>query len=112
MHYPYYSEGVFNHHTRARARFQAFDEVLQKKKGSFAGMDRKVLLNLLALFSAERRVGENHVVAILLLNIRNIFSDSVLVWMMFGVSMPCKIIFMIAITYASDFFSLPQKVLS
>ena len=35
------------------------------------------------------------------------FSVSVLVWMMLGASMPCRIMFMMAMTKASDFFSLP-----
>jgi len=49
--------------------FERFDEMLEKEKGGLAGLDREVLLDLLALFAAEGGICEDYIEAILLLNV-------------------------------------------
>jgi hypothetical protein len=49
--------------------FKRLDEVLQEQEGRLAGLDREVLLHLLALLAAEGRVGQDHVVAVAVLDV-------------------------------------------
>ena len=71
--------------------------MLKEEEGGFAGADGEVLLYFLALLASEGRIRQHHVEAILLLNVGEVFGE-VLVWMIFGASMPCRIMFMMAMT--------------
>ena len=79
------------------ARLQALDEMLQEQERRLPRLDREILLHLRPLLPAERRIGQDHVEAVLFLNVAR-FSASVLVWTMFGASMPCRIMFIVAMT--------------
>ncbi len=48
--------------------------MLQKQKGRLAGLDREVLLHLLALFAAEGRIGQYHIEAVLFLYVAEVLS--------------------------------------
>jgi len=72
--------------------------MLKEQKRCLAGSDLEVLLNFRPLLTAKRRIGQDNVKTILLLNIAYAFSERVLVWTMFGASMPCKIMFMMPMT--------------
>ena len=49
------------------------DEVLEEEKNGLAGADGEVLLNLFALLAAEGWIGKNHIVAVLLLNVGEVW---------------------------------------
>lgn len=66
-------EGVFDYHCSAATCLQAFDNVLEKKGGRFAGLDVKVLLYLLAFLAAKGRVGQDDVVAVIFPYIAQVF---------------------------------------
>src|ERR1700683_97190 len=51
--------------------------MLQEQKGRLAGTNGKVLLNFLALFTAEGRISKHYFVAIFLLNIGEVFTKRV-----------------------------------
>ena len=68
---------VFDHHAGAAAGPQQSDEVLQKQKSGFAAADLEVLLHLLAFAAAEGRVGEDHIEAVALLHIAEVFGEGV-----------------------------------
>ena len=57
--------------------FSDLDEVLQEQEGRLAGLDREVLLDLLALLAAEGRVGQDHVVAVALLDVGDVLGQRV-----------------------------------
>jgi len=68
---------VLDHHAGAAAGPQQADEVLEKQKGGFAAADLEVLLHLLAFAAAEWRVGEDHIEAVALLHIAEVFGEGV-----------------------------------
>jgi hypothetical protein len=70
-------ERILDHHAAAPARLEALDEVLEKEKGRLAGANGKVLLHFFPLFAAEGRIGQHDVVAILLLNVGEVFGKRV-----------------------------------
>ena len=51
--------------------------MLEKEKGRLAGTNGKVLLHFLSLFAAEGWISQHHVVAILLLNVGEVFRERV-----------------------------------
>ena len=51
------------------------------------------MLHFAPLAAAERRIGEDDVVAVLLLKVHHVLVERVCVWTMFGASIPCKIMF-------------------
>jgi hypothetical protein len=66
-----------NHHAGTAARFQQLDEVLQEQIRRFAGADREILLDLGPFFATERRIGNDHVVAVFLLHVGQVFGERV-----------------------------------
>ena len=70
-------EGVLDHHAGAAAGLEHFDEVLEEKKGRFAGADGEVLLDFLALFAAEGRIGQDYIHAVLVLNVGKVLGQGV-----------------------------------
>src|SRR5450755_1065620 len=68
---------ILNNHARASARSHDLDEVLQEQIRRLAGADRKILLDLFALLAAEGWIGEHHVIAVLLLNVGEVFGERV-----------------------------------
>ena len=70
-------KGVLDHHRRPATGLEWFDEVLQKKKSRFTGLDREVLLNLLALLATEGGIGKDDVITVFLLNIGQVLRQGV-----------------------------------
>ena len=70
-------EGILDDHAGPAAGFEDLDEMLEEQKGGLAGTDGEVLLDLLALLAAEGRIGEHHIVAVLFLNVGEIFGQRV-----------------------------------
>lgn len=62
---------------RLAAGLEGLHEVLQEEQFGGVALDREVLLDLRVLFAAEGRVGENHVVAVLLLNVADVLGERV-----------------------------------
>ena len=63
--------------TRFTTRLEDFDKMLQKKKSGFTGLDGEVLLYLLPMLASERWIRQHHVVAVLLLNVGEVFGESI-----------------------------------
>ena len=70
-------ERVLDHDPRPSASFQDLDEVLQKQERGFARADREVLLDLFAFLAAKRRIGDDDVVAVFLLNVGEVLGERV-----------------------------------
>ena len=70
-------EGVLDHDAGAAAGLQRLDEMLEEEEGGLAGLDREILLHLLALLAAEGRIGEDHVVAVLVLDVADVLGQRV-----------------------------------
>ena len=70
-------EGVLDDHAAAPAGLEHLDEVLEEEEGGLAGADGEVLLHFLALLAAEGRIGQHHVVAVLLLNVGEVLGERV-----------------------------------
>jgi len=70
-------EGVLDDHAAASAGLEHLDEMLEEQERGFAGADREVLLHFLALLAAERRLGQHDVVAVLVLNVGEVFGQGV-----------------------------------
>jgi hypothetical protein len=70
-------EGVLDDDAAAPTRLEDFDEVLEEERGRLAGADGEVLLNFFALRTAEGRIGEHDVVAVLFLNVGEVFGEGV-----------------------------------
>ena len=70
-------EGVLDDHAAAPAGLEDLDEVLEEQERRLAGADGEVLLHLLALLAAEGRIGQHHVVAVLLLNVGEVLGERV-----------------------------------
>ena len=70
-------ERVLDDHAAAAAGLEDLDEVLEEQERRLAGADGEVLLHFLALLAAEGRIGEHHVVAVLLLNVGEVFGERV-----------------------------------
>ena len=70
-------ERVLDDHAGAAAGFQALDEVLEEQERGFARLDGEVLLDLLALLAAERGIGQDHVVAVALLDVGEVLGERV-----------------------------------
>jgi len=51
--------------------------VLEEEERSLAGADGEVLLHFLAFLAAERRIGHDHVNAVFLLNVSQVFGERV-----------------------------------
>ena len=63
--------------TRTVRGFCRFDEVLQKQERRLASFDGEVLLDFLALFAPERRIGKDHLEAVFVLNVANVLGQGV-----------------------------------
>ena len=72
-------KGVFDDDTCAATCAEDLDEVLEKEEGGLACFDREVLLDLAADARAKRRVGEDDVVAVFLLDVGDILCECVAV---------------------------------
>ena len=70
-------KGVLDDDAAASAGFEDFDEVLEEEEGGLAGADGEVLLHLGALLAAEGRIGHHDVVAVLFLNVGEVFGEGV-----------------------------------
>ena len=70
-------EGVLNDDAAAPASFQHPDEVLEEEEGGLPGAYWEVLLHFLALLAAEGRVCQHHVVAVLVLNVGEVFAERI-----------------------------------
>jgi hypothetical protein len=70
-------EGVLDDDAAAAAGLEHLDEVLEEQEGGLAGADGEVLLHLLALLAAEGRIGQDHVEAVLLLNVGEVLGQRV-----------------------------------
>lgn len=70
-------ESVLDDHTGSAAGLEHFDEVLEEEKSRFAGADGEVLLDFLALLAAEGRIGQDHVHAVLVLNVGEVLGQGV-----------------------------------
>lgn len=51
--------------------------MLEEEERSLAGADGEVLLHFLAFLAAERRIGHDHVNAVFLLNVSQVFGERV-----------------------------------
>jgi hypothetical protein len=60
---------VLDDHAATPARLEDLDEVLEEQERRLSGADREVLLHLLALVTAEGRIGHPHLEAVLLLDV-------------------------------------------
>lgn len=70
-------EGVLDDDARPAARLEDLDEVLEEEEGGLAGLDREVLLDLGALLATEGRVREHDVVAVFILDVRDVLGEGV-----------------------------------
>lgn len=70
-------EGIFDYDARPAARLEDLDEVLEKEESGFAGFNGEVLLDFRAFLTAEGRVREDDVVAVLFLDVHDIFGEGV-----------------------------------
>jgi|GEM_PF-686144 len=70
-------EGVLDDDAGAATGLEDFDEVLEEQKRGFARADREILLDLFAFLAAKRRIGDDDVVAVFLLNVGKVFSERV-----------------------------------
>jgi hypothetical protein len=70
-------KGVFDHHRRSAPLPQHLDEVLQKQERRFPRFDREVLLHLLPLFAPKRRIRQDHIKAVLVLHVAEVFRQGV-----------------------------------
>ncbi|CAK8711027.1 hypothetical protein GMJAKD_00215 [Candidatus Electrothrix aarhusensis] len=70
-------KGVFDHHRSPPPSLEELDEMLEKEEGGLAGLDGEILLNLLALLAAKRRISQDDVVAIFLLHMGEIVGQGV-----------------------------------
>ena len=70
-------EGVLNYDTRTATRFHHLDEVLHEHVGGLGRVDVEILFDLGALAAAEGRIGEDDVLAVFLLNLREVLSQGV-----------------------------------
>ena len=70
-------ERVLDDDAAAPAGLQHLDEVLEEQERRLAGADGEVLLHLLALLAAEGRIGQHHVVAVLVLNVGEVLGQRV-----------------------------------
>ena len=57
--------------------FSDLDEMLQEQERGLAGLDREILLHLRPLLAAERRIGQHHVEAVLLLDVGDVLGQRV-----------------------------------
>ncbi len=64
-------------HAGAASGLEDFDEVLQEEGRGLAGANGEVLLHLLALFAAERRIGDDDVEAVLFLHVGEVLGERV-----------------------------------
>jgi hypothetical protein len=62
-------EGVLDNNASLTACLEYFDKVLQEQRRGLSSLDGEILLYLGTLLAAERGVGEDDIVAVLLLNI-------------------------------------------
>ena len=67
---------VYDHATTSTG-LENLDEVLEEEEGGLSGADGEVLLHFLALLATEGRIGHHYVVAVLLLNVGEIFRERV-----------------------------------
>ena len=70
-------EGVFDNDAGAAPSLENLDEVLEEQESGLAGADGEVLLHLGPFLAAEGRIGHHHVVAILFLNVGEVFGEGV-----------------------------------
>ena len=70
-------KGVLDDDAAAAAGLEHLDEVLEEEERGLAGADGEVLLHFLALLAAEGRIGQHHVVAVLLLNVGEVLGERV-----------------------------------
>ena len=70
-------EGVLDDDGGATASLGAPDEVLEEEVRGLAGLDWEVLLDLRSLLAAERRIGQDDVVAVLLLDVGEVLGQRV-----------------------------------
>ena len=70
-------EGVLDDHRATSTGLQHANEVLQEEVGRLAGLNREVLLNLLALLPTKGGIGEHHGVAVLFLNVHDVLVEGV-----------------------------------
>ena len=70
-------EGVLDDHARPSASLEHLDEVLEEQERGLAGADGEILLDLLAFLASEGRIGQHHVVAVLLLNVGEVLGERV-----------------------------------
>ena len=91
-------ESILDHHAGPAAGLEHLDEVLEEQERRLPGADREVLLHLLPLACRRRGVGQHHVEAVASPGRRRGSRSACWSWTMFGASMPCRIMFMIAIT--------------
>lgn len=70
-------KGVLDDHTGLATRLQDLDEVLQEEGGGLSGLDREVLLHLGAFLATEGRIGQHHVIAVLFLNVGQVFGQGI-----------------------------------
>lgn len=70
-------KGVLDHHRSPAPGLEKFDKMLEKEEGGLAGLDGEILLNLLAFLAPERRIGQDDVVAVLLLHMGEVLGQRV-----------------------------------
>ena len=61
----------------SRGRLPALDEVLEEQERGLPGLHRKVLLHLFAFFPSERRIGQDDVEAVRLLDVGEVLAQGV-----------------------------------
>jgi hypothetical protein len=70
-------ECIFDDDAAAAAGFENLDEVLEEEKSGFAGFDVEVLLDFLALATAEGRIGQDYLEAVFVLDVVDVFGERV-----------------------------------
>jgi hypothetical protein len=70
-------ERVLDDDGRAATSLYRLDEMLKEQERGFAGLYREILLDLRALLAPERRIGQDNVEAVLLLNVVDILGKRV-----------------------------------
>ena len=91
-------EGILDDDAAAPAGLEQLDEVLEEEEGGLAGADREILLDLLALLAAEGGGLAMTMSKRSFCWMSARFSARVLVWTMFGASMPWRIMFITPMT--------------
>ena len=70
-------KSVFDDHTCFSSRFQYFDKMLQKERGSFTCFYREVLLHFGTFLTTKRRISKDHVITVFFLYVGQVFCQCV-----------------------------------